>query len=446
MALTTEQVLALAPDSGSAAAGRKLAREQAWQGLGRDADALWGECRGSALYQVRVALGDLASKCSCPSRKIPCKHALGLLLLAAATPASVPDASRPEWVRDWLARRNKSAGQAEAKETRPKSPAPSDQSAATAKAKRGGDTRQARVLAGLDALDRWLDDLVRNGLASVETQPATFWERQAARLVDAQAPGLAGRLRRLAAIPNATPDWPARLLDELGRLALLGHAFRRLDALEPALQEDVRGAIGWNLGAEEVQARGERVDDRWLVIGQRVRQEERLRAQASWLIGAASARYALIRQFAHGSQPFAETIVPGSCLDAELIFWPSAAPQRALLGERRGATPTLPLPLPGYPTCAAFFDALALATARQPLLERFPGVFKDVTPLHGGEAAPHILDADGAALPLRGDEHWRLLALAGGRPLDLIAEWDGATLLPLAVVAEGAYRPLTEAH
>ena len=96
----------------------------------------------------------------------------------------------------------------------------------------------------------WLEDLVRNGLASVETQPASFWEGQAKRLVDAQAPGLAGRVRRLAALPHATPDWTARLLDDLGRLALLTHAFRRVDQLDPALQEDVRGLIGWSLSQD----------------------------------------------------------------------------------------------------------------------------------------------------------------------------------------------------
>jgi hypothetical protein len=117
------------------------------------------------------------------------------------------------------------------------------------------------VAQGLDALDLWLDDLLRQGLATVETQPATFWERQAARMVDAQAPGIAARLRRMAGIPNASPDWPRRLLDELGRLALLSEAYRRLDTLAPALQEDVRQAIGWTLKEEDVLAGGEVVAD-----------------------------------------------------------------------------------------------------------------------------------------------------------------------------------------
>src|SRR5215213_6938743 len=117
MQVTADQILALAPDASSAAAGRKLASTKGWQGLGRRPAALWGECQGSALYQVRVDLSDLTAKCSCPSRKFPCKHALGLLLLAATTPAALTGSEPPDWVSDWLGRRAAAAGRREEKKT-----------------------------------------------------------------------------------------------------------------------------------------------------------------------------------------------------------------------------------------------------------------------------------------------------------------------------------------
>src|SRR3954467_7359045 len=113
MQLTADQVLALAPDASSAAAGRKLASAKGWQGPGRDPAALWGECQGSALYQVRVDLADLTAKCSCPSRKFPCKHALGLLLLAAA--GEVRSADEVDWVKTWVDQRVARADQPERK-------------------------------------------------------------------------------------------------------------------------------------------------------------------------------------------------------------------------------------------------------------------------------------------------------------------------------------------
>jgi hypothetical protein len=446
MTLTVEQALALAPDGAAASAGRKLGSPKTWRGLGRGAGALWGECQGSALYQVRVDLGDLTTRCSCPSRKFPCKHALGLLVLAATEPAALPEGEPPEWVAEWLQRRAAKADQAVGRaEQRTEESPESAAKAAKAGAKKA-DQRLKRVLAGLDALDRWLDDLARNGLASVEAQPASFWEGQARRLVDAQAPGLAGRVRRLAAIPHATPDWPARLLDELGRLALLVHAFRRLEHLDPVLQEDVRGLIGWTLDAEEVAARGERVRDDWAVVGQRITTEDRLRTQRSWLVGAGTGRAALVLQFAHGGTPFKEAIAPGTHLVADLAFWPSAHPQRALLHERHGPPAPIAIVPAGAATLAAFLDAFAQATARQPWLDRDLALLRDVVPVCGEESAWLMRDAEGAALPLAGGDHWRLLALSGGRPLDLAAEWDGAALTPLGVLADGTYHLLAEAQ
>ncbi|HET7036316.1 MAG TPA: SWIM zinc finger family protein [Thermomicrobiaceae bacterium] len=445
MSLTVEQVLALAPDAGAVAAGRKLGQAGVWRGLGRSARALWGECQGSALYQVRVDLADLAVACSCPSRKFPCKHGLGLLLLAAASPAAVPEGEPPEWVSAWLARRAERAAQrapdAPVKKRPEKPPASADRAAA-----RRADQRRARVAAGIEALDRWLSDLVRTGLASVATQPATFWEQQAARLVDAQAPGLAARVRRLAAIPNSSPDWPERLLGQLGRLALLTESYRRIEELEPALQEDVRGAVGWTLSREEVVARGEAQADEWLILGQRVTVEERLRAQSTWLLGARSGRFALVLQYANGRAAFPETLLPGSRLAAELVYWPSAYPLRALMARRQDKEIPMSGPVRGATTVAAFLDGAANALAQQPWLERLPCALRGVVARQEASAGVRwlLVDAEGVALPLAPGEHWRLLALSGGRPVDLLGEWGGEAVLPLGVVADGAYHRLGE--
>ena len=109
MTITPDQVLAFAPDSASAAAARKLAMTRHWRNPGRSETAIWGECQGSALYQVAIDLAGPAWKCSCPSRKIPCKHALGLMLLAASAPQAVPVSDPPPWTAEWLGNRVRTA-------------------------------------------------------------------------------------------------------------------------------------------------------------------------------------------------------------------------------------------------------------------------------------------------------------------------------------------------
>ena len=102
MDLTHQQIAALAPDANSVAAGKKLSAIKNWRDLGRSPVALWGQCQGSAVYQVKIDLGELAYNCTCPSRKLPCKHVLGLLMLAADSPATLPADPEPEWVVSWL--------------------------------------------------------------------------------------------------------------------------------------------------------------------------------------------------------------------------------------------------------------------------------------------------------------------------------------------------------
>ena len=438
MQLSPEQVLALATDPASAAAGKKLANGRSWQRLGQSAEAMWGECQGSALYQVRVDLHDLAVRCSCPSRKFPCKHGLGLMLLAATTPTAFPQAAPPDWVAEWLQKR--SATQA-ARETKTKTGDGEPAADTAAQAKRADAVREKRlalVARGLDGLDLWMNDLVRNGLAGLELQPASFWDKQAARMVDAQAQGIAARLRAMGGIPNASPDWPERLLGELGRLALLTHAFRRLDRLDPALQEDVRQAIGWTLKEDEVSARGEVVDDDWLVLGQRISGEDHLRVRRTWLLGRTTGRFALLLHFSAAGAPFADTMPAGSHQQATLVYWPSAFPQRALVRGRRGIPERLAGPLPGADTVEAVLARVAEAVACQPWLDRFPCVLREAVPVveHGEW---WLQDRTGATLRLSRGDHWSLLALSGGLPVDVAGEWSGSTLAPLGLMVAGEY-------
>lgn len=434
--LTVEQVAGLAPDAAGLAAAKKLAGARVWGNAGQDGRALWADCQGSATYQVRVDLTDLAAKCSCPSRKFPCKHSLALMLRAALHPSEVPEATAPDWVAEWLQKRGAAA---EKKEKRAEAAStPVDEKAQARRAEK----RTERVAEGLDGLELWISDVVRNGLAAVADQGPSFWENQAARLIDAQAPGLAARLRRLAEIPRNAPDWSRRVLGSLGRIVLLVEAYRRLDTLEPPLQDDVRGLIGWSLKDDEVRARGEAVHDRWAIIGQRTEEDERLRVQRTWLLGLDTRRYALVLQFAHGQAPFEQMLLPGTALEARLRFWPSASPMRALTEERTGAPQAWAGPAPGFDRLRALLAHVTAGIAAQPWLDRWPCVLRGVRPARTKGAEWSLVDGDGAALPLATLDNWKLVAVSGGHPVDVAGEYDGYELLPLAVMANDQFETL----
>jgi hypothetical protein len=434
--LTTDQVASMAPDGSSAAAGKKLADAKHWRNLGQSTTLLWGECQGSALYQTRVDLATFTIRCSCPSRKQPCKHGLGLLLLAATRSELIPIVEPPEWISSWLARREAAN---KGKETR-KSKISQIGSEPTRAQKINAEKRHAQVQQGLERLDLWLNDLVRNGLSQLETQGEKIWEKQAAQMVDAQAPGIAARLRSMASIPNSGSNWPERLLLRMGQLALLTQAYYRINELDSALQDDVRQLIGWSLKEEEITARGERVSDDWLILGHFSELAAFGRSQRTWLLGTGTRRAALIEQFAPKGGHYPQNLPAGACWKADLIYWPGAAPLRARVETVHHTHKHRSGQFPGVNTCEEFLVEVSTILARHPWRERFLCTIHNVVPTYDTKSQQcYIRDRDSYGLPLVQGEHWHLLALSGGHTLDFVGEWDGEMLRPLGVLSNNTY-------
>ncbi|MEM9726500.1 MAG: SWIM zinc finger family protein, partial [Pseudomonadota bacterium] len=116
-ALTLDAIGALAPDAASLKAAASQMKPAKWplraQSASQEAEALvWGECQGSGANPYRVVFdaADLGYKCTCPSRKFPCKHVLALMSLFAEDATTFAPAEPPEWVREWLGRRRRTGG------------------------------------------------------------------------------------------------------------------------------------------------------------------------------------------------------------------------------------------------------------------------------------------------------------------------------------------------
>ncbi|WP_370071030.1 SWIM zinc finger family protein [Streptacidiphilus sp. MAP5-3] len=407
---TTDHVLSLSPDAPSAKAAAKLAKAEPWSDTGASAAAVWGACKGSGSrpYQTVVALDGPAYHCSCPSRKFPCKHALALLLLWSGDALS--DAEASEWAASWLTSRQQRAERATERAT---ASAPKDDTAAVAR--RAG--REARVAVGTAELQARLTDQLGTGLAEAPGQGYRFWEGVAARMVDAQAPGLATRARELGALPASGPDWPSRLLEEYGLLHLLASGYQRVGELPEPLAATVRSRVGFTVDSAEV-LRGPLVRDRWLVLGSRDSADERLTTRRLWLRGEESGHTALLLSFGRPGVAPELALPTGLALDAELAFHPAARPLRAALGARHAAPAAAPRP--SGVTVDAALDTYAAALGDDPWLTCWPVVVSDVVPVPT-ETGWSLVDGTGA-IPLRSGSLWRLVAASQGRPVTLFGE------------------------
>jgi len=454
-----EQITQLAPDEKSLAAARQSMAPRLWTECSLSEHAIWGECQGSTTYEVMVDLQRFGYRCSCPSRKRPCRHVLALLLKLAAHPDSIPLGLPPSEVQSWLDKRQQRKPPGDSLPSPAK--APVDEAGRARRAARRSD----RVEQGIAQLQRWLEDLIRNGLAGVELQGARFWEEQARRLVDAQAPGLANRVRALREIPASGPNWPQRLLFALGRLELLLEAYGRLADLPDDLQSEIRQQCGWQIGQSELDSHGDCVNDIWLVVAQREEEEDRLRVQRNWLLGVNSVRVGLILQFASGTTPFPalpaqssrtpgeaqvsspshagriltnsgmEAWRPGIAFHGTLQFYPGVARLRARVLERGESVP-FPAEFPGQTSAGQILDQFSDQLAVHPWLAGSVFILQSatITELRGKW---FVRDEAGDGLPLSGQTPWRILTETGGQPADMVLEWNGESADVLSLMQPG---------
>ncbi len=425
---TAEQVRTLAPDAAAARAAEALANPRHWSATGRSPSAAWGLCQGSgsAPYQVAVDLGGPAYKCSCPSHKIPCKHALGLLFVLAG--GGIAAAEPPDWASAWFEARTTRAAAAATRANSAAEPDPA------ARAKRV-ELREKKVAAGIDELDRWLGDLIRRGLDGARSDGYRFWDAMGARLVDAQAASLGRMVRSLGSAANAGDAWPHLLLEGTARLHLVCEAYRRLGELPEGLRSDVRSLVGWTTREEDLDP-GQGIEDRWLVIGRQVDDSGSIMTARTWLLGEASGRLALHLAFGVGAAPPTVLALPGQAFRATLSFYPSATPLRAAVR---------PVLVPDgevnhLPAGSSIPDILAMHADRlaaNPFIDAWPVIVDGVVPVLRDEDLL-VRHADGTALPAApASVGTRLLAVSGGHPISLIADWDGTVLRAISAFADG---------
>lgn len=406
--------------------GQKLAQASKWVSTGTNQQAAWGLAHGSAKepYRVSIDLKDAATKCSCPSRKFPCKHAIGLMLMLVKD--AVPQAEvSPDWVTAWTESRQARQHKSEQASTKPKEVNP------VAKAKREA-ARLAKVSAGIEELRLFLEDLARNGLDDPRTKSYDYWDRIAARMVDAQMQPLARRLRTLGGRPfQKKANWVDQRADEIGQLYALTDAYLNLDRLPEDLQQDVRAAVGFSSRTEEITATQPGISDQWLVVGQYQQKEVGLMERRTWLYGTTNQKLALILDFTHPSQTFTTAYPLGYTLDAEIVYYPSAYPQRAVVGQLKQIRPFRDSVQPlWYTHNEQILDTYADALTCNPFLTRIPAGLQPAFPTHSS-----LIDTTGKSLPLTGVSNPRWLqTIIGGDWMPVFGEWDGETFKLLSLL------------
>ncbi len=447
---TDEQVANLAPDGGSLKAGRDLANERKWVTLAHNERVAWGEVQGSGKnpYQTQVDLVSTAFKCSCPSRKFPCKHGLGLLfLLAKNENLFIKNADEPTWVADWIEKRATKIAESMPSESEKKNQDDAKEADKKAKNKaKTTDFRLQKVAAGVAEIDLLLRDWVRGGLLALSEKEGDYFEKIAARMVDAQATGLANAAKGLAKIElfdNQNARQSA-FLSQVAQLFLLVESYKNVEKktqteLPELLSNDIRSFIGFPQKAKEFSAQtdADRVRDTWFVVEKTIEQEDDLTLQKQWLVGANSKRFALILDFAYKKQPLPMPFPLRTWVDLEVVFYPSVVPIRVVVEQQFELPKNPPTVLSMLPNWTESQIDYAQKIQMLPFLDQLPQLVQQLRLVFDGKNW-FLEDQNELAMPLSthiSDELlYQLLAQSGGGVAHFAILRNHETIKPLYVL------------
>lgn len=350
----------LAPDASSFSAAKGLAKPSQWQQCAlheREGGlALSGLCQGSGKnpYQTTIDLREPAFKCSCPSRKFPCKHGLALLMLYSQSASAFATSVPPDWVQAWLDKREQREEKKAEAETKPKKAKPT-----TVSNKRLDHARE-----GVAQLMMWLEDVLRQGLVGFDAEQALG---MAKRMIDAQVSGLAGQIQQLAWEYLRTNN-PERLHQRLSALYSLCVMFTRREALSEDWRAELDARLGFPVSKEELIAK-DGVSDTWHCIGITRERLERGESVFYWLFGEKTKRFAFLMDFELAARTTAPLAFCGAVYEGELCFYSGVYPLRALI---KNWTRCESKAVPSGMTLAEAWAVVQSALAQNPLLNEIP--------------------------------------------------------------------------
>lgn len=424
MQFTEDQIASLSPDPASLKAGQGLSSPAKWVSAEYSDRALWGECQGSGAhpYQTQVDLQNIAFKCSCPSRKFPCKHGLGLLLLYVKNRNSFQSNVEPSWVKEWLDKRQEKEEKKAEVAAKPVDLA--------AQAKRS-EARHKKVLQGIDELQIWIKDLIRIGLIDLPNVAYSYWQTPAKRLIDAQATGLANMVTELGKYDYFKESWQYKVLNQLIKTYMLCEAYKNVDTLPEDLQQEVRLLIGYNQPKEQLLAM-EGIKDQWMVLSKTAEPLDKIMLEKNWLWGKKSKRFALFIQFYAGAQLPEQNLLPNSSIEAEVVFY-AGRNNRVIIKEWSGLNT-----ITGLDFLSNFKEAYESYTnsiCKNPFIEEVPVLLKNITFIKDSDFF-WAVDEQEHAMPVEIEiaAQLNILAVTGGAPVNMFMLINENSVLPLSIL------------
>ena len=444
MTFSEPQIESLAPKPAAYKAAQKLVDSGKVISSGQSERAMWGSIQGSGKkpYNTQIDIQQLAYKCSCPSRQFPCKHALTILLLNAKGSVATGE-EEPAWVIEWIDKRRAKAT-APAKEV--KELTAEDLALREKQKNKRVEDRIILVNAGVQELDKWLQDIVRIGLLELPNRPYEDFQNMAARMVDAKAPGLAGWVRALGSINFAeAKTWQDEALMIIAKLNLLLRSWTNRESLERPWLATIKNLVGWSQSTKDLKTNKEAyaVKDQWLILGIEQETSDDIVVQRQWLWGCSSGESVLVLNFGTRFSPLENAFVAASVIEAEVAYFPSISPHRGIVRMQKSISNLLRLPPAKHDGLDELKQAHHLKLRQNPWASNLCYLL-DKVQLIKMENGWSIVDTNQAFMPLVEDKDvvMKWMLYSGNQPVGVAVVMKGKALKVLGIFAQSKYYAL----
>lgn len=172
--ITKDYIEKFAPDLSTIKNAQSLIKKGSFQNHGKNTeDTLYfAECKGSGKTAYKVSADFLKEnqplfRCSCPSRKLPCKHSIALLF-EILEQKDFPVAEIPEDLARKREKQVKKIEKAEAEQDQPKKPKKINKSARVKK--------MQKQLQGLELVETFLNELLSTGIENIDKKSSAEFQ------------------------------------------------------------------------------------------------------------------------------------------------------------------------------------------------------------------------------------------------------------------------------
>ena len=460
---TEEQVLSTV-DAGTQKRGKSLAKAKDWTNKGVNDIYLWGECKGSTLYYVKIRMepGAMKHACTCPVRGgAPCKHVIGLMLYWLGNEGDFNIGDLPDWVEEWRKKHDAKIEKAQEIALSPEAAALKEKSKAERRQKRLENMQH-----GIEELQLVLQDFIMQGVANSAVMNRQYWNKIAKRMVDAQMPRVANYLQETFFLIRATDNWLDILIERIGELNLLVQAFQYYkEALvhnasdESAFEgmEDLLTALGVSVMKKDVLNENQPIQGRfWLVTAVIEDTDvESRRFRKVWLkelpnksnTFAEPLHSALILDYTFNNAGYEMQYDFGRVYSGDLTYYSSMVPQRAVLSNAKLELDYAGIALEDlqpFSNLTVLLDAYAVAISRNIWLNEYFAILDKVY-YKQDEVTKRIYLEDEAGIQLNiagidQQTHYTLMSIVGTDSITLIGTLTNTcTFYPLTIYIDNSF-------